>query len=51
MGQTNAHTERLRNFTRRSVFTEADLLYRERFGDAEGRIPATFEIIYLHGWK
>ena len=25
-------------------------IYAERFGDADGRIPATFEIIYLTGW-
>lgn len=51
MGQTNAHTERLRRPTRRAVFFEAARLYRERFSDAKTLIPATFEIIYLHGWK
>ncbi|MDE2029624.1 MAG: methyltransferase domain-containing protein [Alphaproteobacteria bacterium] len=50
-GQTAAHLERPRRFTRRAVFFEAARLYRERFGDSEGRIPATFDIIYLHGWK
>jgi NADH dehydrogenase [ubiquinone] 1 alpha subcomplex assembly factor 5 len=51
MGQTNAHTERLRRPTRRTVFFEAARLYQERFGDTKGHIPATFDIIYLHGWK
>lgn len=51
MGQANAHSERLRRGTRRAVFFEAARLYRERYGDAEGRIPATFDIIYLHGWR
>ena len=50
MGQTNAHTQRLRHPTRRAVFFEAAKLYYERFGNAHGHIPATFEIIYLHGW-
>jgi SAM-dependent methyltransferase len=51
MGQTNAHAQRLRHPTRRAIFTEAARLYKERFGDSEGRIPASFDIIYLHGWK
>jgi hypothetical protein len=51
MGQTNAHIQRLRRPTRRAVFFEAARLYQERFADDEGNIPATFDIIYLHGWK
>ena len=51
MGQTNAHRERLRRPTRRAVFFEAAKLYQERFGDSNGHIPASFDIIYLHGWK
>ncbi len=50
MGQTNAQTNRLRWPTRRAVFFQAAKLYQERFGTAEGLIPATFDIIYLHGW-
>jgi SAM-dependent methyltransferase len=50
-GQTNAHVERLRRFTRREVFEEAASLYKSRFVNAEGLLPATFDIIYLHGWK
>ena len=51
MGQTNAHVERLRHLTRRSFFSKAEELYKDRFANAEGLIPATFDIIYLHGWK
>ena len=51
MGQTNALTSRLRFPTRRTVFTEAARLYKERYQNAEGLIPATFDIIYLHGWR
>ena len=25
--------------------------YREMFGDEQGRIPATFQILYLAGWS
>ena len=28
----------------------AALIYRERFEGGEGRIPATFEILFLAGW-
>ena len=51
MGQTNAHSQRLRHPTRRAVFFEAARLYHERFADVDGHIPATFEILYLHGWE
>ncbi|MDD3371051.1 MAG: methyltransferase domain-containing protein [Alphaproteobacteria bacterium] len=51
MGQTNAHSQRLRHPTRRAVFDEADRLYRQRFGTSDGTVPASFEIVYLHGWK
>ncbi len=51
MGQTNAHVERLRRPTRRSFFAKAEELYKNRFANADGLIPATFDIIYLHGWK
>ena len=50
MGETNAHAERVRHFTRRAVFAECERLYQERYG-ADGRISATFEIVFLHGWK
>lgn len=50
MGETNALSQRLRQPTRRAVFELAGRLYVERYGDADGRIPATFEIIFLTGW-
>ncbi len=51
MGQTNARSDRLRTPTRRAVFETAADLYKKRFGTPEGSIPATFDIVYLHGWK
>jgi NADH dehydrogenase [ubiquinone] 1 alpha subcomplex assembly factor 5 len=51
MGQTNAHVERLRHPTRRSFFVKAAELYKARFANEDGLIPATFDIIYLHGWR
>jgi len=26
-------------------------LYLEQFGDSDGRIPATFQVLYLSGWS
>jgi len=49
MGETGAHLQRLRYPTRRRVFHEAARLYRARFADARGHIPASFEILFLHG--
>ena len=50
MGETNAMHERLRRPTRRGIFTRAAAHYAERFARPDGRVPATFEIIFLTGW-
>ncbi|HVC56669.1 MAG TPA: methyltransferase domain-containing protein [Stellaceae bacterium] len=49
MGETNALAAR-RRFLRRTTLARAALLYAEQFGDAAGRIPASFEILFLCGW-
>jgi len=51
MGEGNAHQERLRHPTRRAVFDEAARLYAARFGLEGGRVPARFDVVFLHGWK
>jgi SAM-dependent methyltransferase len=50
MGETNALTARRRTPLRRTTLARAVLLYAERFGLPDGRIPATFEILFLTGW-
>jgi SAM-dependent methyltransferase len=50
MGETNALTARRRTALRRATLARAALLYAERFGLSDGRIPATFEILFLTGW-
>lgn len=50
MGETNAIHERRRNFTRRATLFRAAEIYQEIYGDSEGRIPATFDILTLTGW-
>src|SRR6266851_3984075 len=50
MGETNALAARRRGFLRRATLARAALIYAERFGDTQGRIPASFEILFLCGW-
>jgi NADH dehydrogenase [ubiquinone] 1 alpha subcomplex assembly factor 5 len=50
MGETNALSERRRTPLRRQTLARALALYEERFGLPDGRIPATFEILFLTGW-
>ncbi len=51
MGETNVMTERRKTFLRRETLMEACRIYQESFGTPDGRIPATFEIVYLTGWS
>lgn len=50
MGEGNAVYARARNFTPRSIFFRAGELYAQRYADPDGRIRASFEIIFLLGW-
>ena len=50
MGATNILVERRRLPTRRATMLRMAELYRERFADADGRIRATFDVIWLSGW-
>jgi SAM-dependent methyltransferase len=50
MGATNALTERSRVPLRRAVLMRAAEIYADRFADPDGRIRATFDIIWLSGW-
>lgn len=51
MGEGNALSGRLRRFTGRKVFLQAVALYGDHYPDAESRVRATFEIVFLTGWK
>ncbi|QBF34109.1 SAM-dependent methyltransferase [Thalassococcus sp. S3] len=50
MGETNALASRLRRPTRRTVFDKAQEIYLAAYGQPDGRLPATFELITLTGW-
>ena len=51
MGEQMATHTRQKSFTRRSVLLRAAEIYQEIFGDNDGRVPATFEIITLTAWS
>jgi SAM-dependent methyltransferase len=50
MGAANVLVERRRTPTRRSTMLRMAEIYAERFADPDGRIRATFDIIWLSGW-
>jgi SAM-dependent methyltransferase len=50
MGETNALAARRRGGLRRATLARAAALYAKRFGERDGRIPASFEILFLCGW-
>jgi SAM-dependent methyltransferase len=50
MGATNALLGRSRRPATRQFFARAAEIYAERFSDPDGRIRATFSLIWLSGW-
>jgi len=50
MGETNALLGRRKTFSRKDTMARAIDYYFEHFSNEEGRIRATFQIIYLTGW-
>ncbi|MCJ8138330.1 methyltransferase domain-containing protein [Falsirhodobacter halotolerans] len=50
MGETSALDARPRRFTRSGVLLGAAARYQADHADAEGRIPATFDLVWLTGW-
>ena len=51
MGATNVLLERRRTLTRRATLLRMAQIYAERFADPDGRIRATFDIIWLSAWS
>jgi SAM-dependent methyltransferase len=50
MGGTNALNARRRTPLKRATLTRMAEIYAQRFADADGRVRATFEIVWLSGW-
>lgn len=50
MGAGNILVERRRVPLKRSVLLRMAEIYADRFGDPDGRVRATFDIVWLSGW-
>jgi hypothetical protein len=50
MAATNILIERRRTPTRRATMLRMAQIYGERFSDSDGRIRATFDVVWLSGW-
>jgi SAM-dependent methyltransferase len=50
MGATNALVDRRRMPLKRATLLRMAEIYRQRFADADGRVRATFEFLWLSGW-
>ncbi len=51
MGATNILTERRRTPLSRATLARTAEIYAENFSDPDGRIRATFDIVWVAGWK
>jgi len=50
MGATNALIDRRRTPLKRATLLRMAEIYTRRFADSDGRVRATFEIVWLSGW-
>ena len=50
MGLTNSLAQRRRTPLRRATLVRMAEIYAERFADPDGRIRATFDIVWVSGW-
>ncbi len=50
MGATNALVARIRKPSPRKLFLRAAEIYAARFSDPDGRVRASFEMIFISGW-
>lgn len=50
MGETSALTDRSRRPGARRLFARAAEIYAERFSDPDGRVRASFSIVWMSGW-
>lgn len=50
MGEANALQARQKSFTRPAIIKDAMKYYTENFSAPDGRVAATFELVFLTGW-
>ena len=51
MGETNILLEREKTFLRKDILKKTIEIYSNKFLDKSNKISASFDIIYLSGWK
>jgi len=51
MGESNAARARSDRFAGRELFGRAAAFYAQRHGEANGRVPARFRLLFLTGWS
>jgi hypothetical protein len=51
MGLANSLQERRRTPLRRATLMRAVETYTRRFADADGRVRATFDLVWFSGWS
>ncbi|MDX1710867.1 MAG: methyltransferase domain-containing protein [Rhodovibrionaceae bacterium] len=51
MGESSVLADRSRRPLRRDVVMRALEIYSDRFARPDGRVPATFQVIFLTGWR
>lgn len=51
MAESNLVLERRRGLARRATLLRAAEIYGERFTRPSGRVAASFEVLFLHGWS
>ncbi|TXL73802.1 methyltransferase domain-containing protein [Vineibacter terrae] len=50
MAESNAVRGRRSSLARRETLARAAAIYAQQHGGGDGRVAATFEVLYLHGW-
>lgn len=50
MGATNILNARRKTFFKRATLFRAFEIYQKKFSDADGRVRATFELVWISGW-
>lgn len=50
MAETNAISDRAKNFVPKNLFEHAGRIYQDAFPAPDGRITATFDLVFLTGW-
>ncbi len=50
MGESNSLKDRSKKPLGRKMLAETERLYKEKFSEKDGRIEASFEVIFLIGW-